>query len=460
MKNILIIDDDKLNLATARKVLSDKYKVIPATKGTQALNYLKNGDCDLILLDINMPEMDGFEVLKRIREMEHCKDTPVIFLTADNDSETETRCFKEGAIDYITKPFVPEVMRSRVGRALELEELRFSLARRLEQKTREVSDMKNKSCQDALTGLWNRAYTEETVNGMIAQGIKGALMMIDLDNFKAINDNYGHIAGDRTLKMFADTLRSFAGENDVLCRIGGDEFVVFIANMTSKREIGNRAAHIISDLCQKLEQCKFATNSYVSIGIAQTPEDGMEFNKLYNSADKALYYVKQNGKNAYHFFSDKLQTEKKRAEKNVDLKYLREFMNRGDGNKGVYSLDFESFQHVYHFIRRFVERSKRDVQTLLFTVTENGEKDLGVTETEIALERLEKAICMSLRRSDVSTRYSSKQLIVILMDANEENGDMVAERILKCFRELYASENIQIDYDIACMDNVEFVKVE
>lgn len=119
MKNILIIDDDKMNLATARKVLKDEYKIIPVIKGTQALTYLENGECDIILLDINMPEMDGFEVLKKIREMEHCKNIPVIFLTADNDSETETRCFKEGAIDFIAKPFVPAVMRSRVGRALE-----------------------------------------------------------------------------------------------------------------------------------------------------------------------------------------------------------------------------------------------------------------------------------------------------------------------------------------------------
>ena len=458
MKNILIIDDNKLNLATARKVLSDKYKVIPAIKGTQALTYLKNGDCDIILLDINMPEMDGFEVLKEIRELEHCKNIPVIFLTADDDSETETRCFMEGAIDFITKPFVPEVMRSRVGRVLEMEELRRSLADRLEQKTQEVSDMKNKSCQDALTGLWNRVYTEETVNRMIAQGTRGALMMIDLDNFKAINDNYGHIAGDRVLKMFAESLQCFSGEDDVLCRIGGDEFVVFIKNVTSKEEIGNRAADIISDLCHKLTQCKFETNSSVSIGIAQNPEDGEDFNKLYNSADKALYYVKQNGKNSYHFFSDRLQEEKKRGKKNVDLNYLREFMNRADNGRGVYSLDFESFHHVYNFIRRFVERSNRDVQTLLFTVTENGIQNLDVEETELALELLEKAICLSLRRSDVSTRYSSKQIIVILMDTNEENGDMVAGRILKCFKELYTGGKVQIDYGIASMDGTELAE--
>ena len=128
-------------------------------------------------------------------------------------------------------------------------------------------------------------------------------------------------------------------------------------------------------------------------------------------------------------------------------------MNRSDNGKGVYSLDFESFHHVYHFIHRFIERSKRDVQTLLFTVSEIGVRDLDVTETALALETLEKAICMSLRRSDVSTRYSSKQLIVILMDANEENGDMVAGRILKCFKEIYTGRNIQIDYDIACMSD-------
>lgn len=455
MKTVLIVDDNKLNLAAARKVLCDEYKVIPVMKGTQALTYLESGECDVILLDINMPEMDGFEVLEHIRKIEHCKNIPVIFLTADNFAETETRCFKEGAVDFIAKPFVPEVMLSRIGRILELEDLRRSLADRLEQKTKEVSDMKSKSRQDALTGLWNRAHTEETVNEMISQGAKGALMMIDMDNFKAINDNYGHIAGDRTLKMFADTLRKYAEEEDVLCRIGGDEFVVFAKGLTSKSEIGNRAGDIISDLCLKLEECKFETNSSVSIGIAQTPDDGMDFNKLYNSADKALYYVKQNGKNSYHFFSDKVQAEHSRGAKTVDLNYLREFMSRADSGRGAYLLDFDSFHHVYNFIRRFVERSSRDVQTVLFTVSDIGGQDTEVSETELALELLEKAIYTSLRRSDVSTRYSSKQIIVILMDANQENGDMVACRIIECFNKLYTGGKVKIDYGIARMDGSE-----
>lgn len=458
MKSILVVDDDKMNLVTARRVLSREYKVVPVTRGAQALEYLENSTCDIILLDINMPEMSGFEVLEKIREMEHCRNIPVIFLTADNDTETETRCFREGALDFIAKPFVPAVMISRISRILELEELRRNLADKLEKKTREVSDMKSKSSQDALTGLWDRAYTEKTVNTMLTQGIKGTLLMIDMDNFKAINDNYGHIAGDKTLTMFADTLRKYTKEDDVLCRIGGDEFVVFIKGIVSKSEIGNLAADIISDLCYKLEQSKFETNSSVSIGISQTPEDGTEFNKLYNSADKALYYVKQNGKNSYHFYSDRVLEENSRAGKTVDLKYLRELMSRADSGRGAYLLDYDSFHHVYNFISRFVERNNKDVQTVLFTIIEEDSQPLDVSEMEVVLELLDTAIHTSLRRSDVSTRYSSKQVIVILMDTTTENGDMVANRILDCFYKLYTGRKVKIDYGIACMDTTKIVK--
>lgn len=455
MKTVLVIDDDKMNLATARKVLGELYKVVPVMKGEQALAYLKENPCDLILLDINMPEMDGFQVLEQIRCIEQRQEIPVIFLTADNDTATEIRCFKEGAIDFIAKPFVPEVMRSRISRALELEDLRRSLADRLEQKTREVSDMKNKSQTDALTGLWNRVYTEEAVNEMIAQGVQGALFMIDMDNFKAINDNYGHIAGDQTLKMFADTLREHSSEGDILCRIGGDEFVVFVKEVASKSMLGNHAADIISDLCYKLEECKFETNSSVSIGIAQMPDDGMDFTKLYNAADKALYYVKQNGKNSYHFYSDRVQQETDRAGKMVDLNYLREFMCRADSGKGAYLLDFDSFHHVYNFIRRFMERSGKDVQTILFTVTETAGDEIEVSEMETILELLERAIYVSLRRSDVSTRYSSKQMIVLLMDITQNDGDVVARRILDCFNKLYTGDKVSIDYGIARMEGLK-----
>ncbi|MBQ9142564.1 MAG: diguanylate cyclase [Lachnospiraceae bacterium] len=453
MKHILLVDDNKMNLNMARIVLCNDYKITAVMKGSQALTFLENNTCDIVLLDINMPEMDGFEVLEKIRKIEHCKNIPVIFLTADNNAATETKCFEVGAVDFIAKPFVPEVVRSRISRSLELEELRKNLAERLEQKTQEVTEIKSKSYQDALTGLWNRAYTEENVEKLIAEGNHGALMMIDMDNFKAINDLYGHIAGDHTLKMFADTLRTYAKEGDILCRVGGDEFIVFVKEVISKSELEERAANIIRDLNKKLDECKFDTNSSVSIGIAQTPEDGSEYKTLYNCADKALYYVKQNGKNMYHFFSEQSEDEKNRAGKLVDLNYVKEIMVRGDNGKGAYLLDYDNFQHVYKFIRRFAERSEKEAQIILFTAVSKEAKEPDVVDVEQALEALERAIYSSLRRADVSTRYSSRQIIVVLMNSNTEDGDTVVKRILHNFDMMYDEKKVAIEYGLMKVDS-------
>ncbi len=452
MKHILIVDDNKTSLSTAKSTLNDAYKVTAVTSGAQALRFLEKKQCDIILLDINMPEMDGFEVMKKIRENSDRADIPIIFLTADNDAETESRCLEAGAVDFIAKPFVPVVMMSRISRILEIADMRRQLADKLEQKIKEVSDIKSKARQDALTGLWNRAYTEEAVNELVSDGAGGALFMIDMDNFKAINDNYGHIEGDNTLKMFADTMRKFSSDQDILCRIGGDEFVMFINGTTLKSELSSLAEDIISDLCAKIEAKKFETNSSVSIGIAQMPEDGTDFKTLYNAADKALYYVKQNGKNSFHFFSEQKAAESERGGTLVDLKYLREFMSRADSGRGAYQLDLDSFHHVYNFIRRFIERSGRDVQTVLFTVYSESGIVMEQSEIDTALEMLDQAIYTSLRRADISTRYSSKQVIVILMDANTENGNMVAKRIIDCFKGIYKSSHMKIKYDIAEMD--------
>ena len=398
-----------------------------------------------------MPEMDGFEVMDKISAREEWSNIPIVFLTADTESETESRCLEAGAMDFIAKPFVPVVMCSRIARILELEELRKSLANRLDQKMREVSDIKSKSLQDALTGLWNRTYTEEKVEEMIQRGVTGALFMMDMDNFKAINDNYGHIAGDHVLKLFADTLRKYSYEEDIICRIGGDEFMAFVVGENSKTVLGNHAENIINDVCKNIEACKFDTNTSVSVGIAQYPGDGTDFKSLYNAADKALYYVKQNGKNSYHFYSDQSATENARAGKKVDLGYLRDIMKRTDPGKGSYMLDFENFHHVYNFIRRIVERSNHDVQTLLFTLNSDVPESHDPNESEKAMELLECAIFKSLRRVDVSTRYSSRQLIVILFDASEGNGVPVAERILNCYRDLYGGP-LTFEYDIVRME--------
>ena len=138
MKHILVVDDNKVSLSSAKSALNDIYKVAAVTSGAQALKFLEKHSCDLILLDINMPEMDGFEVMARIHENKERADIPVIFLTADNDAETEKRCLDEGAMDFIAKPFVMNVMRARISRILELQELRKNLEDKVNEQTKHI----------------------------------------------------------------------------------------------------------------------------------------------------------------------------------------------------------------------------------------------------------------------------------------------------------------------------------
>ena len=215
LKHVLIVDDDNINLTCARTVLKGLCKVTPTISGSQALHFLENNTPDLILLDINMPFMDGFEVMRRIRENPRIKDIPIIFLSANANAVTEAECLDMGAIDFIAKPFVPSVLLNRINKALAVEDKHKILSEELNERIKEVEDIKDKSQKDALTGLYNRVYAESLVNKKLSSGSGGVLFMIDMDNFKAINDNYGHIAGDSVLKMMADSLRATAGPDDV-----------------------------------------------------------------------------------------------------------------------------------------------------------------------------------------------------------------------------------------------------
>lgn len=151
MENIiLVVDDDKTNLALANKILSKEYQVVAVISGEEALHYLENHRPDMILLDILMPEMDGFEVMQRWKEDGELSQIPVMFLTAAKDAEIETRCFAEGAQDYVSKPFVPEVLLGRVRRILELERYHNELhkmveeqAEAIEAKTARISQMQD-----------------------------------------------------------------------------------------------------------------------------------------------------------------------------------------------------------------------------------------------------------------------------------------------------------------------------
>ncbi|MBR6923814.1 MAG: GGDEF domain-containing protein, partial [Oscillospiraceae bacterium] len=237
----------------------------------------------------------------------------------------------------------------------------------------------------------------------------------------------------------------YASDGDILCRLGGDEFIMFIEGDKTKEELGKLAGNLIKDITARILNAGYSTGTTVSVGISRYPADGDSFLSLSSAADKALYFVKQKGKGAYHFYREEKADEKKREESLVDIRYLKDYLARSDANNGSYILNLESFNHVYNFIRRVVERTDSEVHTILFTFS------YVVTEaydSENVLEVFEKAIFTSLRRVDVSTRYSGRQILVVLMNASEKNSVSIAERIMGSFHDIYTGPEVDIRYEI------------
>lgn len=451
MKRLLIVDDDNMNCVMAEYALSKDYEVFAVNSGSAALYFLENEPVDLILMDIEMPEMSGKEVASKIKENPKWSKIPIIFLTADSDPKTEAECLSWGADDFITKPFVPLVMNTRVSRILEVYELRKDLEKQLEKRTKQAEVATLKSQTDALTKLYNRDYLELRLNELLPGGSAGTLFMMDLDDFKTMNDTYGHIMGDKTLQYFAAVLKEYAREEDIVCRLAGDEFVTFYTGLKDRDVAAKKAEGIIKTFSEKMEELGYGGIVSVSVGIMMAQEND-EYQELYNNADKALYCVKNNGKNAYHFYDENNDTITE-VSTVMDLEYVSNMMEKGLSEKrGVFHLAYDEFKNVYDFISRCVARKKQKVQLVLFTMKMRN-KDVD-TSIEDVMQLWEESLICSLRSVDTGTRYSSSQYIVIFMDADLENGKAVAERVINRFYDenIGIEDIVKVAYDIRTME--------
>ena len=266
MKQILIVDDVAADLESAVEVLKDSYDITARDSGKKALTFLQDMQPDLILLDVNMPDMNGYEVMEELKKDRKLNEIPVIFLTAQSDQESEIKGLKMGAMDFVRKPFEPEIMRSRIDKIL-----------RLTEQNRELQKI---ALKDGLTDLLNRRYMEKLLNQTDINEEKGFFLLFDLDNFKLVNDNFGHIVGDEVLIKFARVLQEEIGSKDSACRLGGDEFAVYVSGSRSRDEVKRMARRMIAGIefeinDMLLDSCNVRVS--VSIGIAEKPVDGDKF---------------------------------------------------------------------------------------------------------------------------------------------------------------------------------------
>lgn len=651
---VLMVDDDKINCIRAKRLLEKKYDIETVSSGLSALEWLRENKADLVLLDYLMPGMNGLQVFSEMQKSKKLEDIPVIFLTSDSNGKLEAELIRHGAADFVSKPFLPEVVVSRIDRAIELESYRKKLHVQLDEKSKQMDQVvlqaittvantidskdeyssghssrvayyatvfakklgwdereiqnlyylsllhdigkigvpdiilnkvgelneeewevikrhtnigadilsdiamihdvvlgalyhherydgtgypeglsgkeiplvarlicivdaydamtsnriyrdkmtkdevveefkryrgaqfdpelvdlflelveegipeegeagikfklfdktavedsgkllrivleeknrvsKNEAMRDSLTGLYNRRYTENQIDKVLYQSPGGGTMfMMDIDQFKGVNDHFGHIVGDTVLKSIAMLLKKHTGEDDIVCRIGGDEFLIFYYGLNDYDEICDRASNIIEDYRKLCKGNKSMKETSISIGISRSSLDGKSFQRLYKAADKALYYVKQNGRNNYHFFQAQ-ETGKLKGmgiEENVDIRWLKSILSEKEMKVGAYQVGYKEFHRIYQFVTRTMERTGQD--SVLVLITMDTASNLELEDQEFALKSMEKSIFTSLRRNDISTRYSNTQILVLLSNCSRTNAEAVIERILSDF---------------------------
>ena len=293
---ILIVDDQQANVTLLERMLRGAgYRRVDSTLDpTQVSRLHRDNRYDLILLDIQMPGMDGFQVMERLKDLEAGGYLPVLAVTAQPSHKM--RALKEGARDFVGKPFDLAEVLMRVHNMLEV--------RLLHETAREHGKMlETLALNDPLTGLANRRLLDDRMSVALVRARRErsalAVVCLDLDGFKQVNDTLGHGAGDTLLKMVAERLVATVREEDTVARLGGDEFVVGLWHLNGAEHARTVARKLIAAVSAGYSIDGHDVPMTTSAGIGIFPEHGTNAESLMKSADKALYEAKRAGKNAY-----------------------------------------------------------------------------------------------------------------------------------------------------------------
>jgi len=321
LPKILVVDDTPANLVAMRRLLADcGAQLIEATSGNEALALCLDHRFALILLDVNMPDMDGFEVVQLLTETDQLRDTPVIFVTAAYvDDMNRLKGYRFGAVDYIAKPVNDVILQSKVRVFLELYSARAQLQTAMDElsarnrqlveevaeRERAEAQVRHQATHDMLTGLPNRTLFHDRLRTAIQRaprhGTGFALALLDVDGFKQVNDRHGHPAGDALLIVIAERLRQHLRVNDSVARLGGDEFALILEDISDTGSLLDRCRTIGAMLAEPYplqgRNGDFVANVSASIGITYHDDSVGNDEALIQAADRALYQAKEGGKN-------------------------------------------------------------------------------------------------------------------------------------------------------------------
>ena len=436
MKKILIVDDMLVSLMITENMLAGQYQTFCAQSPKEAMEIYRSEKPDMILSDFRMPGMTGYEMQIELQNEFH-KKIPFMFMTADKSDEVESKGFDNGAMDFIRKPFKPEVLLRRVANILHTVD--------------EIQDLKKTSSTDKLTGLFNKGSSEEELK-KICKKSHGSLMMIDLDSFKLVNDIHGHAMGDKILIAFADILRATMRSTDLIGRMGGDEFVAFCHGVYDESSIASKSQFInekIIEAAKKLMGEDMNIPLGASIGCVLVPQAGTDFAELYKKADKALYIVKQNGKHGYNIFSEDAPEEN--VETVVTLSQIEMILSERNKEPGAYILPFESFRNIYRFLKRTRAGYGKTICIVLLALkrTVDGEK----IPLKHAGEQFVECLHTTLRHGDVISQNGSNQFLVLLTNTDGHHDVTRAiGRVIENWGKLPESKSFYFTHEWAILD--------
>lgn len=388
MRKILIVDDEKIMLRIASKILSKEYETLCANSGAEAVEIFRRERPDMVLSDLLMPGMDGYE-LHRILQEQSAEAVPIIFMTADDSDESESRGLGVGAADYIRKPLKPDVLIGRVKNIFD----------RFEQ----IHGLTEAASVDQMTGLLNKTAAQREISKMCAES-DGVLLALDLDSFKLVNDLYGHAMGDKVLIGFAELLKSQLNSGDMAGRTGGDEFIAFCRAVHDERTIFKKARLLngrLMKLARELMGSEIKISLGVSVGAVYVPDEGRDFAELTAKADKALYKVKHFGKHGCAFYG----VENFDGAASKSIAQTRLLLSERDRESKAYVVNFEKFKAVY----RYAVRQSENRSVLMQCIFETDDED----EREKFLTRLTE----SLNRGDCITQFGREQFLILTTEA-------------------------------------------
>ena len=382
---------------------------------------------------------NALEKEKIIEELESCSGTqfdPVI-------AELFVRLIREGKVDTALLPAEP-IGESKMDH-YESETTKFISDIMSTMQSQEDSDS-----YDFLTGLPVRSKGEILIAQMM-QEHDGGLVFVDMDNLKKLNDVYGHKAGDRALKLLGNILKD-AGDNSIACRLGGDEFLLFLPDY-SKDEIHACVKHIFFEFAKAKEDDVELRCADLSAGMSLST-NGATFEKCYMEADKALYFVKQNGKGNYMFYHD-MPLDRGMSGTGKDLELVAKALQQSGSYTGALDLDYRAFAKVYEYVNSLGERYRHKCYLVMVTMETFPDRMIYIEHIEEALGCMENAIREKIRKVDVCTRFSSMQYLIILFEAQEDRIANVMDRTFAQYNELYGKDDFIPRYEYIPMVKTE-----